>query len=682
MRKKKSVRAKGLRNRPTSKSAFLLLLVMLVIAIASLATLNFGRAMLLSNESSKMAGGRLQARMCAESGAQAVRLFLAYPSAQRQEMGGTWSNPGFFYAKNVIPAPNAQMRGNFSVIAPALDQDGNFSGVRFGLQNESAKLNLNALVQLDSLVQSGAMAGAATSALTGGTGGSTGSTGGSGSGGSNNGGSNSGGNNSGGNNSGGNNGGNNQSGGNNGSGNSSTGSTGASSLASQASQLASQATASTTASLARNILLSLPGMTLDLADSILDWLDEDDDAREYGAEYDYYAGLQPAYKPANGPMESIEQLLLVKGMTPQILYGFDQNRNGYLDPTEQQMQTMGGGGMGGMMGQVNVASSDPNASQPAPLGLAAYLTLHSQEKNVAADGTPRININGDDLTTLYEDLKNVLSEDQASFIIGYRIGGVAQTNPLVTLASMAAQDAAGGDSSGGALGTQLQALTGASQSSGTQAQGQANKQAWTSAALQNVDLTQGGKVKFQQVLDLYDATVTMAQGQNAQNAPSFKSPFTSLPGEMATTVPILMDKLTTTDSKSVPGRINIMECPREILLGIPGLSDDIVQQIITARTDGSDAETRKYEAWLAIEGYLTIDQLRGLTPLICCGGDVYKAQIVGYLEGDAAFSRIETIVSGAGDLPLIQFYRRLDHLGRGFSVSTLGQRPDAIIFNQ
>ncbi len=662
-RKRQAVR----NGRPVKKPAFLLLLVMLVVAIASLATLNFGRAMLLSNESSKMAGGRLQARMCAESGAQAVRLFLAYPASQRQEMGGTWSNPGFFYAKNVIPAPTAQMRGNFSVLAPALDQDGNFNGVRFGLQNESAKLNLMALVQLDTLVQSGALASSAASSLTGGaTGGASTGTGGNNSGGGNSGGNNGGGGNSGG----GNNSGGSQSGGNSGLG-------ATSSLASQASQLASQATASTTASLARNIMMSLPGMTLDLADSILDWLDEDDDTREYGAESDYYATLQPPYKPPNGPMESIEQLLLVKGMTPQILYGFDQNRNGFLDPPEQQMQTMGGSPMG-VMGAGATTATDPNAVQPAPLGLAAYLTLHSQEKNVAADGTPRININSDDLTVLYEDLKNVLDENQASFIIAYRIGGVAKTNPLVTLASMAAQDAAGGDSTDGAMGTQLQSLLGASQS-GSQAQGQARTTPWNVSALSNIDLTQGGKVKFQQVLDLYDATVTLAQGQNAQNAPSYKSPFNALPGDMAVTVPILMDKLTTSASKSVPGRINIMECPREILMGIPGLSDDTVQQIITARTDGSDAQTRRFEAWLAIEGYLTIDQLRGLTPLICCGGDVFKAQIVGYLEGDAAFSRIETIVSAAGDLPLIQFYRRLDHLGRGFSVSTLGQRPDALI---
>jgi hypothetical protein len=63
--------------------------------------------------------------------------------------------------------------------------------------------------------------------------------------------------------------------------------------------------------------------------------------------------------------------------------------------------------------------------------------------------------------------------------------------------------------------------------------------------------------------------------------------------------------------------------------------------------------------------------------LVTCGGDVYKAQIVGYMEGDAAFSRVEAVISGAGQIPEIKFFRRLDHLGRGFDIATLGQRFDA-----
>jgi hypothetical protein len=85
---------------------------------------------------------------------------------------------------------------------------------------------------------------------------------------------------------------------------------------------------------------------------------------------------------------------------------------------------------------------------------------------------------------------------------------------------------------------------------------------------------------------------------------------------------------------------------------------------------------------LVVEGLLDLEQMRGLTPLLCCGGDVFKAQVVGYLEGEAAFARFETIISGAGDLPTVQFFRRLDHLGRGFSISTLGQRPDRVLLGQ
>ena len=39
--------------------------------------------------------------------------------------------------------------------------------------------------------------------------------------------------------------------------------------------------------------------------------------REYGAEFsDYYSTLSPGYQPRNGPPETIDELLLVRGVTP------------------------------------------------------------------------------------------------------------------------------------------------------------------------------------------------------------------------------------------------------------------------------------------------------------------------------------------------------------------------------
>jgi general secretion pathway protein K len=58
-----------------------------------------------------------------------------------------------------------------------------------------------------------------------------------------------------------------------------------------------------------------------IVDSILDWKDADDLHRLHGAEDDYYLSLPHPYKARNADFETLEELLLVKGVTPEILYG-------------------------------------------------------------------------------------------------------------------------------------------------------------------------------------------------------------------------------------------------------------------------------------------------------------------------------------------------------------------------
>jgi general secretion pathway protein K len=68
-------------------------------------------------------------------------------------------------------------------------------------------------------------------------------------------------------------------------------------------------------------LFELLAIDLVLIDSISDWLDPDDRAGPSGAEDSYYEGLSPPYPCKDGPLVSLEELLLVKGMTEEILYG-------------------------------------------------------------------------------------------------------------------------------------------------------------------------------------------------------------------------------------------------------------------------------------------------------------------------------------------------------------------------
>src|SRR5262249_2366769 len=69
--------------------------------------------------------------------------------------------------------------------------------------------------------------------------------------------------------------------------------------------------------IAHNVLMLLPNMTEEIANSILDWMDADSDPRPGGAEDEYYMALTPPYHCKNGPLDSLEELLFVKGVTPQ-----------------------------------------------------------------------------------------------------------------------------------------------------------------------------------------------------------------------------------------------------------------------------------------------------------------------------------------------------------------------------
>ena len=67
-----------------------------------------------------------------------------------------------------------------------------------------------------------------------------------------------------------------------------------------------------------------------IVDSIMDWKDPDDFHRLYGVESDYYMSLPNPYTAKNANFDTVEELLLVKGMTPEILYGTSERR-GIID---------------------------------------------------------------------------------------------------------------------------------------------------------------------------------------------------------------------------------------------------------------------------------------------------------------------------------------------------------------
>ena len=66
-------------------------------------------------------------------------------------------------------------------------------------------------------------------------------------------------------------------------------------------------------------LLNILKLKEELADTLADWIDINDEPRSKGAEtHDFYGTLSSPYTAKNGPLDSINEVLLVKGYTPEV----------------------------------------------------------------------------------------------------------------------------------------------------------------------------------------------------------------------------------------------------------------------------------------------------------------------------------------------------------------------------
>ncbi len=75
-----------------------------------------------------------------------------------------------------------------------------------------------------------------------------------------------------------------------------------------------------------------------LVDAFMDWTDSDNLARANGAETDFYQELEPPRHVKNAPLSSYEEILLVYGFTPEMLYG-------YNNPVRIEDHMLVGGGL-------------------------------------------------------------------------------------------------------------------------------------------------------------------------------------------------------------------------------------------------------------------------------------------------------------------------------------------------
>ncbi len=511
-------------RRTPPRRGIVLLAVLIVVVLLSLAAYQYSELMTAEYRAADSHARALRARAAADSGIAFASALLGNPDNLSSLSGTPWDNQPTFQDVSVGSSdePRRQMLFSLISVRDVNDPAASSQPYRYGVVDESSRINLNALLQIDK-----------------------------------------------------------------------SGNT------------------------AQQILMGLPNMTENVANSILDWMDADDTPRQGGAENDYYSTQSPPYQCKNGPFDSLEELLLVQGVTPQLLFGNDRNRNGVLDPGE-----------------------DDGSGQVDP-GWSAYLTVYSREANVDSQGNPRIYLNDANLDELNSSLQTALGQNLANFIIAYRLYGGSQSSPP------------GRGGPAGMSGNNQSAVTG---QIGT-------------------DLANSSSRKLTSIASLYDLVnstvqVPVGSGRNARKV-AFPSPLQD-PSQQAQLLPLLLDQTTLSLKAEVPARVNVNTASQTVLSCLPGLTSDDVQTIVANQPPLASSvqgdSTYNTPAWLVTNCNISISKMKTLEKYITARTQVYRVQSLGYSSGGGPVSRVEGVIDSNQGRPRVLYLRDLSELGKGFPV--------------
>lgn len=438
----------------------------------------------------------------------------------------------------------------------------------------------------------------------------------------------------------------------------------------------------------RDALMKLPGMTAIAADSILDWIDPDERARANGAEAKYYSSKKLPYSPRNAVPVFLEEILLARGVTRSQLYGSDENFTYGADKLdlEQEDQALGGsllsggdlfGGAGALGGAFGRSSS---SSTGESIPWKELITVFSAEKDVDPQGEARVDLNGSNLQFLYQELQSRVGEDLAKFVVLYRQYGPRPTNDAASGGASAQAQRRTGRVSGYSRGDNANSRAGRRSSGYTFAgQGGANSGADDLVAADGSQLTRGAlnsaQINYQTSaataletpLDLVGAQVVV--GNTLYDSPISANRDAATIERLFT----LLDYCSTSESTTIVGRVNINAAPNAVLAAIPGMNESVVQRIVDARPDPSKTLPKDYRhaAWLYAKEIVSLDQMRELYDKTTAQGDVYRGQVIGFLDGSDETARAEVVVDGTTLPPRQVFYKDLTTLGKGFDAPVL-----------
>jgi len=323
-----------------------------------------------------------------------------------------------------------------------------------------------------------------------------------------------------------------------------------------------------------------------------------------------------------GGLNDLNDLLLSERIDLLTLYGEDQNGNGLLDPNEDDGDQ---------------SWPPDNADGVLDGGLAVYLTTWSAARNVASDGSERINLNSASADEIAKSVTGI-TEQEAESIVAHR-----EKNKFASIADLLDVELVEKVAEKPKEQSDKQAKT------PRKPEGEASEQAKTpekpegSSESGGQPSEQPKKPEKAEGGDKKPQTTVRGTGQKAFDMNKFRQ---------------IADEVTTQDEEVLKGVVNVNTAAVEVLACLPGLDDALARRITTwRRTHTAGFETAT--DLLDVEG-VSMDVFKQLYQLVSARSDVFSVRSFGVLETGDMYCCVGAVIDRTGDTAKIQHWRELE----------------------
>ncbi len=314
------------------------------------------------------------------------------------------------------------------------------------------------------------------------------------------------------------------------------------------------------------------------------------------------------------PFRTVGELLRVEGMTPELLYGTPEQQEAASEQTEEQ-------------------KTDTDADEQPATPLINLITVNSLDKNVDADGQPRVNLNSanqDQLSGIQgPNQEQPISSGEAQAIIDQR--DQQQYNNIGELFDAPAVSEN--------MFNNIQ-----DQISVNDEQDRVNINNASAGELQNLQGIDNGVAE--DIIRYRDQQGSFNNVDDIRNAKVVN----------VDDMRILADKITTSDEQAVPGKINVNRAPAEILQLLPEIDENKAQAIIAYRDVDTESGTNEQGGpfenlgqLLDVEGIdsSTFQQIVGL---VTYRAYAFMVKSEGIARDNKSIASCTTIIDRTGDV--------------------------------